>query len=76
MEMPVRTAPPTVEFTVKPDPTGGFTARALGHPIFIQGDTEEALESNAHDAIRCHFDDSTWPIRVEFRAEKAGTRQA
>jgi len=76
MEMNVKTEPPTVVFCVKPDPTGGFTARAVDDAIFIEGDTEETLESNARDAIRCHFDDSIRPIRIELRAEKAHTRQA
>jgi len=57
-------------------PEGGFTARAVNHPIFIQGDSEEALESNASDAIRCYFEESARPAQVELRFENADTRPA
>jgi len=69
MELHVRTAPPGVVFTVKPDPASEFTARTVDDAIFIEGDTEEALESNARDAIRCHFDQSDRSDVLEFRFE-------
>ncbi len=36
---------------------GGYTAAALGHSIFTQGDTLEELRLMVRDAVRCHFGD-------------------
>lgn len=44
-----------VVFQVVPDSEAGFSARAIEHPIFIQGDTAAELKQNADDAVRCHF---------------------
>jgi hypothetical protein len=43
-------------FEVIESPEGGFEARALGHSIFTQADTEEELKTMVRDAVRCHFD--------------------
>jgi hypothetical protein len=43
-------------FLVEEDPEGGYTARALGYPIFTEADTEDALRESVLDALRCHFD--------------------
>ena len=40
---------------------GGFCARALGHAIFTEAETWEALRVNVLEAISLHFDDS--PMR-------------
>ena len=56
-------------FLVEDDPDGGYTARALGEPIFTQADDMAALRENVRDAVRCHFDDeATRPkaIRLHF----------
>ena len=42
-------------FSVQEDPEGGFTARALGQPIFTEADTFEDLKSYVRDAVACHF---------------------
>jgi hypothetical protein len=44
-------------FNVEEAPEGGFTAQALGHAIFTEADTLEALREMVRDAVRCHFDD-------------------
>lgn len=47
---------------------GGYTAKALGHAIFTEADTLDALRSNVRDAVRCHFDEGQGPrlIRLHF----------
>lgn len=47
---------PEIVFLVEEDPEGGYTAKALGYPIFTQGEKLEELKANIHDAIACHFD--------------------
>jgi len=44
-------------FLVEDDGEGGFTAKALGHSIFTQGDSMEELRANIKDAVECHFGD-------------------
>jgi predicted RNase H-like HicB family nuclease len=45
-------------FEVREDEVdGGYTAAALGHSIFTQGDTLEELRSMVRDAVQCHFGD-------------------
>ncbi|HEX4159524.1 MAG TPA: hypothetical protein VHY79_13705 [Rhizomicrobium sp.] len=36
---------------------GGFTAVALGHDIFTQGDSLPELRANVREAVQCHFGD-------------------
>jgi hypothetical protein len=42
-------------FLVEEAPEGGFTARALGAPVFTEADTLDALREAIRDAVRCHF---------------------
>ncbi|MFH1542713.1 MAG: 2-oxoisovalerate dehydrogenase [bacterium] len=44
-------------FMVEEDPAGGYTAKALGYPIFTQGETIEEIRSNIPEALDCHFED-------------------
>lgn len=44
-------------FSVEEAPEGGYLARAIGHSIFTEADTLEALRAVVCDAVRCHFDD-------------------
>ena len=48
-------------FVVKQAPEGGYTARALGEPIFTEADTEAELRVAVQDAVRCHFDEGKSP---------------
>ncbi|MDA2920382.1 2-oxoisovalerate dehydrogenase [Desulfobacterota bacterium AH_259_B03_O07] len=43
-------------FMVEEDPEGGFTAKALGHSIFTEGETLEEIKESIKNAIKCHFD--------------------
>jgi hypothetical protein len=55
-------------FLVEEAAEGGYTARALGHAIFTEGDSAEQIEANARDAVRCHFDEENLPkvIRLHY----------
>lgn len=44
-------------FLVEEDPEGGYTAKALEHSIFTEGETLEEVKKNIKDALRCHFND-------------------
>lgn len=43
-------------FLVEEAPEGGYTARALGHSIFTEGDSLAELRVNLQDAVKCHFE--------------------
>ncbi|HMM56663.1 MAG TPA: hypothetical protein PKD77_03580 [Rudaea sp.] len=55
-------------FQIDEAPEGGYTAKALGHAIFTEADTLDALRDNVRDAVRCHFDEGQGPrlIRLHF----------
>lgn len=46
-----------IVFLVEEAPEGGFTARALGEAIFIEGDNFDDVKRQARDAVVCHFSD-------------------
>lgn len=43
-------------FMVEEDPSGGYTAKALGYSIFTEADTLPELKKNIKNALACHFD--------------------
>ena len=45
-------------FEVREAEEGGYTARALGHAIFTEGDTWEELRDNVREAASLHFEDA------------------
>ena len=51
-------------FAVEEAPEGGYSARALGVPIFTEADDLDALQSEVRDAVLCHFEDDTDRPRV------------
>jgi len=55
-------------FIVEDAPEGGWTARALDHSIFTQGEEVATLHESVRDAVRCHFDELESPrvIRLHF----------
>ena len=55
-----------IAFLVEEAPEGGFTARALGHPIFTEGDTFDQIEENARDAVLCHFEEDKRPATTRL----------
>lgn len=38
---------------------GGFEARAIGHSIFTEAESQEQLKERISDALLCHFADGT-----------------
>ena len=42
-------------FIVENSDEGGYTARALGHSIYTEGETLDELKENVKDAVKCHF---------------------
>ncbi|MBK8981141.1 MAG: 2-oxoisovalerate dehydrogenase [Ignavibacteria bacterium] len=43
-------------FIVEESPEGGWTARALGHSIFTEADSDDELRTNIKEAVTCHFE--------------------
>jgi len=43
-------------FLIEEDPEGGYTAKALEHSIFTEGETLEEIKKNIKDALKVHFD--------------------
>ncbi len=60
-------------FYIEESLDGGYEARALGHDIFTDGESEDELKNNIKDAIRCHFEDGKAPqiIKLHFVREEA-----
>ncbi len=48
-------------FVVEEAAEGGYSARALGCPIFTQADSMDTLKLEVRDAVRCHFDEGEAP---------------
>jgi len=48
-------------FVVESSDEGGYTAKALGHSIYTEGETLDELKENIKDAARCHFDEKDRP---------------
>lgn len=48
-------------FLVEEAPEGGFTARALGVPVFTEADTLDEVRHAIRDAVRCHFEPGQEP---------------
>jgi hypothetical protein len=55
-------------FLVEETSDGGYTAKALGSPIFTEADSVDELHANVRDAVQCHFDEGNVPqvIRLHF----------
>lgn len=56
-------------FLVEEAPEGGYTASALGHSIFTEAETPEALREAVREAVRCHFEgepEAPKVIRLHF----------
>ncbi len=46
-----------IVFIIEEAPEGGFTAKALGEPIFTEADDMGELRRMVRDAVHCHFPD-------------------
>ena len=47
-----------VIFEIRDSEEGGFYARALGYPIFTEGETWNDLRANVVEAVSLHFEDA------------------
>lgn len=45
-------------FEVREAEEGGYYTRALGEPIFTEGDTWDQLRANVLEAVSLHFEDA------------------
>lgn len=61
-----------VIFLIEEAPEGGYAARALGHSIFTEAESMEALRAQIRDAVKCHFDEGKAPkvLRLHFVREE------
>ena len=46
---------------------GGFEAKAVGYPIFTEGENEAEIRKNILEAVRCHFEESDLPSFINIR---------
>ena len=62
-------------FLIEEAPEGGYSARALGHSIFTEAESMDALRDQVRDAVKCHFDEGQAPkvIRLHFVREEVIT---
>ncbi|MGQ9496743.1 MAG: 2-oxoisovalerate dehydrogenase [Desulfotomaculales bacterium] len=57
-------------FLVEEAPEGGYTARALGHSIFTEGENLDEIRAAVRDAVRCHFEDKDLPRMIRLHIVK------
>ena len=55
-------------FAVHEAAEGGYSAQALGHPIFTEAESVNELREMVRDAVLCHFETDELPsvIRLHF----------
>ncbi len=58
--------PSEIIFNVEEDPEGGYTAVALGYPIFTQGNSMDELRAMVRDAVLCYFDGGDHPAVIRL----------
>ena len=62
--------PSEIIFMVQESAEGGYEARALGHSIFTEAETLNALKKKLQDAVRCHFDEKDKPSVIRLHLVK------
>lgn len=53
-------------FLVEEAPGGGYTAKALGLPIFTEAEDFRDLREKIRDAVNCHFDEGQEPKLIRL----------
>jgi predicted RNase H-like HicB family nuclease len=53
-------------FLVEESAEGGYTARALGHSIFTEGESFDELKQNIREAVACHFEEKEKPMVIRL----------
>ena len=59
-----------VIFLVEESVEGGYEAKALGHSIYTEAQTLEALKDAVKDAVKCHFKDEEMPHIIRLHIVK------
>jgi predicted RNase H-like HicB family nuclease len=54
-------------FEVRDAEEGGYSARALGHAVFTQGETWEELRDNVIEATALHCQENSVQPRLSYR---------
>ncbi|KKQ35079.1 MAG: 2-oxoisovalerate dehydrogenase, E1 component beta subunit [Candidatus Nomurabacteria bacterium GW2011_GWB1_37_5] len=63
--------PNVIQFFIQAAEEGGYTAEAIGHSIYTQGETLDEIVRNIKEAVECHFNEDkvvsqSFPIMVNF----------
>ncbi len=58
--------PTEILLLVEEDPSGGYTARAVGDAIFTEAETWSDLQQQIRDSVLCHFDEGRAPKLVRL----------
>ncbi|MVN21574.1 2-oxoisovalerate dehydrogenase [Mucilaginibacter sp. HMF7410] len=59
-----------VFFLVEEAIEGGYTAHALGEPIFTEAETLDELKSEIREAVHCHFEEDQMPKIIRLHMVK------
>ena len=54
-------------FLIEESLDAGFEAKAVGYPIFTEGENEAEIRKNIREAVRCHFEESDLPSFINIR---------
>lgn len=54
-------------FLIEESLDGGFEAKAVGFPIFTEGENEDEVRKNILEAVKCHFEESELPSFINIR---------
>ncbi|MEK7275446.1 MAG: 2-oxoisovalerate dehydrogenase [Candidatus Desantisbacteria bacterium] len=57
-------------FLVEESLEGGYEAKALGCPIYTEGETLEELRIAVTDAVKCHFEQHQLPDIIRLHIVK------
>lgn len=57
-------------FLVEEAPEGSYTARALGHSIFTEGESLDEIREAVRDTVRCHFGEKELPRAIRLHIVK------
>ena len=62
-----------IVFEVIGSPDGGYSAHALCHSLFTEGEDWEDLKAMVRDAVLCHFEDTDVPTIARLKYERVET---
>lgn len=54
-------------FLIEESLDGGFEAKAVGFPIYTEGETEDEVRKNILEAVHCRFDEAEKPSFINIR---------